>query len=103
MIRRPPRSTLFPYTTLFRSRVDSVRAHLVADVPVGVLLSGGIDSAALTALAAGESAEPVRTFSIGFEERSFDELGDARLVAERYGTRHEELVLRPDAAQLLPK
>jgi len=81
---------------------DSVRAHLVADVPVGVLLSGGIDSATLTALAAAESTEPVRTFSIGFEERSFDELADARLVAEQYGTRHEELVLRPDAALLLP-
>jgi asparagine synthase (glutamine-hydrolysing) len=81
---------------------DSVRAHLVSDVPVGVLLSGGIDSSALTALAAQESPEPVRTFSIGFEERSFDELGDARLVAERYGTQHRELVLRPDAALLLP-
>src|SRR6266498_2022584 len=81
---------------------DSVRAHLVSDVPVGVLLSGGIDSATLAALAAEESAEPLRTFSIGFEERSFDELGDARLVAERYGTNHRELVLRPDAARLLP-
>jgi asparagine synthase (glutamine-hydrolysing) len=81
---------------------DSVRAHLVSDVPVGVLLSGGIDSSALTALAAQETPEPVRTFSIGFEERSFDELGDARLVAERYGTQHRELVLRPDAALLLP-
>ena len=86
-----------------RSRLrDSVRAHLLADVPVGVLLSGGIDSAALTALAAQEATEPVRTFSIGFEERSFNELSDARLVAERYGTRHRELVLRPDAALLLP-
>ena len=81
---------------------DSVRAHLVSDVPVGVLLSGGIDSSALTALAAQESPESVRTFSIGFEERSFDERGDARLVAERYGTQHRELVLRPDAALLLP-
>ena len=81
---------------------DSVRAHLIADVPVGVLLSGGIDSSALAALAAEASNEPVRTFSIGFEERSFDELGDARLVADRYGTQHRELVLRPDAAQLLP-
>ncbi len=81
---------------------DSVRAHLVSDVPVGVLLSGGIDSSALAALAAQETAEPVRTFSIGFEERSFDELDDARLVAERYGTHHRELVLRPDAALLLP-
>jgi asparagine synthase (glutamine-hydrolysing) len=81
---------------------DSVRAHLVSDVPVGVLLSGGIDSSTLAALASQESSEPVRTFSIGFEERSFDELADARLVAERYGTQHEELVLRPDAALLLP-
>jgi asparagine synthase (glutamine-hydrolysing) len=81
---------------------DSVRAHLIADVPVGVLLSGGVDSGALTALAAEESATPVRTFSIGFEEASFDELDGARAVAERYGTIHRELVLRPDAALLLP-
>jgi len=86
-----------------RSRLrDSVRAHLVSDVPVGVLLSGGVDSALLAALAAEESSEPLRTFSIGFEERSFDELAGARLVAERYGTEHRELVLRPDAALLLP-
>jgi asparagine synthase (glutamine-hydrolysing) len=82
---------------------DSVRAHLVSDVPVGVLLSGGIDSSALTALAAQESGSRVQTFSIGFEERSFDELGQARLVAERYGTDHHELVVRPDAAELLPE
>jgi len=81
---------------------DSVRAHLVSDVPVGVLLSGGIDSCMLAALAAEETGYPLRTFSIGFEERSFDELADARLVAERYGTVHRELVLRPDAALLLP-
>ena len=81
---------------------DSVRAHLVSDVPVGVMLSGGVDSGALAALAAQESSEPVRTFSIGFEEQSFDELAGARAVAERYGTRHRELVLRPDAALLLP-
>jgi asparagine synthase (glutamine-hydrolysing) len=86
-----------------RSRLrDSVRAHLVSDVPVGVLLSGGVDSALLAALAAEESTEPLRTFSIGFEERSFDELADARRVAERYATEHRELVLRPDAALLLP-
>jgi asparagine synthase (glutamine-hydrolysing) len=81
---------------------DSVRAHLVSDVPVGVLLSGGVDSCMLAALAAEEMDEPLRTFSIGFEERSFDELTDARIVAERYGTLHRELVLRPDAALLLP-
>src|SRR5712691_9029566 len=81
---------------------DSVGAHLVSDVPVGVLLSGGVDSCTLAALAAEENEYPLRTFSIGFEERSFDELADARLVAERYGTQHRELVLRPDAALLLP-
>jgi asparagine synthase (glutamine-hydrolysing) len=70
---------------------------------VGVLLSGGIDSAALTALAAGESGYRVSTFSIGFEESSFDELRQARLVAQRYGTDHHELVLRPDAVDLLPR
>ncbi|HEU5252291.1 MAG TPA: asparagine synthase (glutamine-hydrolyzing) [Solirubrobacterales bacterium] len=82
---------------------DSVRAHLVADVPVGVLLSGGVDSGGLAALAAGHSGEPVRTFSIGFEEAGFDELSRARLVAERYGTDHRELIVRPDAVELLPK
>jgi asparagine synthase (glutamine-hydrolysing) len=86
-----------------RSRLrDSVRAHLVSDVPVGVLLSGGVDSAFLAALAAEESSEPLRTFSIGFEERSFNELADARLVAQRYETQHRELTLRPNAALLLP-
>jgi asparagine synthase (glutamine-hydrolysing) len=82
---------------------ESVRAHLVADVPVGVLLSGGIDSSVLAALAATESSKRLQTFSIGFEERSFDELEDARKVAERYDTDHHELVLRPDVADLLPK
>jgi len=82
---------------------DSVRAHLIADVPVGVFLSGGIDSSLLAALAAQESAGAVRTFSIGFEEKSFDELSRARTVARRYGTDHHELVLRPDAAALLPE
>jgi asparagine synthase (glutamine-hydrolysing) len=80
---------------------DSVRAHLVADVPVGVLLSGGVDSSALAALASEETTGRVSTFSIGFEERSFNELDQARLVAERYGTDHHELVVRPDAAELM--
>ena len=89
-------------TAELRGRLrDSVRAHLVADVPVGVLLSGGIDSSALTALAAQETPGPVSTFSIGFEERSFDELERARAVARRYGTDHHELVLRPHAVELL--
>ena len=80
---------------------DSVRAHLLSDVPVGVLLSGGVDSAAIAAFAAQETAEPLHTFTIGFAERSFDERADARRVAERYGTNHHELLVRPDPALLL--
>jgi len=81
---------------------DSVRAHLLSDVPVGVLLSGGVDSAALAALAAQESTDAIHTFTIGFEERSFDERADARRVAERYETIHHELLVRPDPTVLLP-
>jgi asparagine synthase (glutamine-hydrolysing) len=81
---------------------DSVRAHLIADVPVGILLSGGIDSCALTAMAAEEGSGSVNTFTIGFDERHFDEREPARMVAERYGTNHHELVLRPNVAELLP-
>jgi asparagine synthase (glutamine-hydrolysing) len=81
---------------------DSVRAHLLADVPVGVLLSGGVDSSLLAALAAQETSDAVHTFTIGFAERSFDERADARLVAERYDTNHHELLLHPDPNVLLP-
>ena len=81
---------------------ESVRAHLLADVPVGVLLSGGVDSAALAALAAEETTGPIHTFTIGCSERSFDERADARLVAERYGTNHHELLVQPDPTLLLP-
>jgi asparagine synthase (glutamine-hydrolysing) len=80
---------------------DSVKAHLLSDVPVGVLLSGGVDSAALAALAAQETPKPVHTFTIGFAEKSFDERDDARLVALRYGTNHHELLVRPDPELLL--
>jgi asparagine synthase (glutamine-hydrolysing) len=81
---------------------DSVRAHLLADVPVGVLLSGGVDSAVLAALAAQETSDAVHTFTIGFQERSFDERADARLVADRYDTNHHELLVHPDPLVLVP-
>jgi asparagine synthase (glutamine-hydrolysing) len=87
-----------------RERLDeSVRAHLLADVPVGVLLSGGVDSSVLTALAAQRSTDRLATFSIGFRERSFNELELARAVARRYGTDHHELVVSPQISDLLPK
>ena len=82
---------------------ESVKAHLLADVPVGVLLSGGVDSSVLTALASQASPQRVSTFSIGFKERSFNELDLARQVARRYGTDHHELVVSPQISELLPK
>ena len=82
---------------------DAVRKRLVSDVPLGALLSGGIDSSIVVAVMAQESREPVRTFSVGFEDRRYDERRFARLVSERYGTIHEELLLEPDAASLLPR
>jgi asparagine synthase (glutamine-hydrolysing) len=100
-VRREDEATLA--AELRETLRDSVRAHLVSDVPVGVLLSGGVDSSVLCALAAQESSEPVQTFSIGFQERSFDELDLARSVAERYRTDHHELIVKPDAAELFPE
>ena len=91
-------------TAELRERLeDSVRAHMLSDVPVGVLLSGGVDSSVLTALAAKVSPYRVSTFSIGFKERSFNELDLARQLAERYGTDHHELVVAPHVADLLPR
>ena len=82
---------------------ESVRRRLISDVPLGIFLSGGIDSSAVAALAAQVSPERVKTFSIGFEERSFSELEFARLTAERIGSEHRELVVRCDVEDLVPK
>jgi len=81
---------------------EAVRLRLRSDVPVGVFLSGGMDSSVVTALMAQESSQPVRTFSIGFENQSYDELRYARAVADRYGTIHTEEIVRLDAIELLP-
>ncbi len=81
----------------------AVRKRLVADVPLGALLSGGIDSAIVVALMAQASAAPVRTFTVGFADERYDERPFARAVAERWSTRHEEVVLEPDAAATLPR
>jgi asparagine synthase (glutamine-hydrolysing) len=100
-VRREPEAEL---ADELRERLrDSVAAHLVADVPVGVLLSGGIDSSTLAALAALTGGDRISTFTIGFEEASFDERADARRIAERFGTDHHELVVRPNASELLPE
>jgi asparagine synthase (glutamine-hydrolysing) len=82
---------------------EAVKLRLISDVPIGAFLSGGLDSSAVVALMAEESASPVKTFSIGFAEKDFDELHFARLVAQRYGTDHHEFVVRPDAKEIFPK
>ncbi|MCC6526351.1 MAG: asparagine synthase (glutamine-hydrolyzing) [Polyangiaceae bacterium] len=75
---------------------EATRMHMVSDVPVGAFLSGGIDSSTVVAMMARASSRPVKTFSVGFAEPDFDELGYARLVARAFGTEHHEMVLEPD-------
>ena len=83
--------------------LESVRMRLVSDVPLGVFLSGGIDSSTVTALATKANKGPVSTFSIGFEEESFSELPYARLTAQRYNADHHELIVKCEIEGLLPK
>jgi asparagine synthase (glutamine-hydrolysing) len=90
-------------TTVRERLTESVEAHLVSDVPVGVLLSGGIDSAAITTLARRASATHLRTFTLGFADWSGDERKLARETARRAGTEHVEIVAEPANVDLLPK
>lgn len=79
---------------------EAVRIRMVADVPLGAFLSGGIDSSLVVASMALQSSEPVKTFSIGFEEAEYNELEFASLVAKRYGTEHHQIIVRPDSVDL---
>jgi asparagine synthase (glutamine-hydrolysing) len=79
----------------------AVARRLISDVPLGVFLSGGIDSSSVVAMMAECSPSRLKTFSIGFEEKSFNELGYARMVARHFDTEHYEELLRPDIAELL--
>jgi asparagine synthase (glutamine-hydrolysing) len=89
---RPDADLIAEYGERFR---DAVRMRLMADVPLGMFLSGGIDSAAITAAMSTLVAAPIRTFSVAFAEREANELAYARLVAERYRTDHHEIVVSP--------
>lgn len=83
---------------------EAVRIRLISDVPLGIFLSGGLDSSTITALAARQSADPVQTFSIGFHDSKFyDELPYANLVAKALGTDHHVLEPQADCAMLLTK
>lgn len=89
---------------LRRLLVDSVSLRLMGDVPIGVLLSGGVDSAAVLGLMREAGAERVASFTIGFEDPVFDERPSARVTAEAFETDHHEIVVRPDAfVEALPR
>jgi asparagine synthase (glutamine-hydrolysing) len=82
----------------------SVKRQLISDVPVGVLLSGGMDSSSLVALMHQQTSEPIRTYSVGFEEPSFNELPYARIIAKMFGTMQREVIITPQLVrELLPK
>ena len=80
---------------------EAVRLRLVSDVPFGVFLSGGLDSSVVAALMARHMSTPVKAFTIGFSADAFNELPDARLVAQHIGAEHHELVVTPDAVGML--
>lgn len=82
---------------------DSVSLRLRADVPLGIFLSGGVDSGLITALAAQLQTKPCVTFSVGFEDDAYDERPLAKKVAERYRTDHHEILIKPDVSSILPK
>jgi asparagine synthase (glutamine-hydrolysing) len=82
---------------------ESVKLRLISDVPLGAFLSGGIDSSLVVGMMAKLSGKPVKTFSIGFEEKDFDELSYAKLVSDHFATEHHEFVVRPNAIEILPE
>lgn len=106
---RPPVGQASPLTekewlpALEAALDDSVRAHMIADVPVGAFLSGGLDSTATVGFAHTLTGTPIHTFSIGFEEVGFDESAYAAQAAELFGTAHRREYVRPDALGILPE
>jgi len=79
---------------------DAVKIRLMSDVPLGAFLSGGVDSSIIVSLMAQVMDEPVKTFSIGFEDSTYNELKYARLIAEKFKTEHHEFIIKPDAVEL---
>ena len=81
---------------------DAVETRMVADVPVGAFLSGGVDSSAVVAIMSRLSASPIKTFSVGFGDEKYDELKYAKMVAKKFATDHHELVVSPASIDILP-
>jgi asparagine synthase (glutamine-hydrolysing) len=85
-------------SALERQLMESIGAQMLADVPLGAFLSGGIDSSIIVALMQAQSPRPIQTFTIGFDDRRYDEAQYALAVARRLGTHHTELYMRPEDA-----
>jgi asparagine synthase (glutamine-hydrolysing) len=81
---------------------ESTKLRMISEVPLGAFLSGGVDSSTVVALMAQESSQPVKTFSIGFEEQDFSELKYAKRVANHVGAEYHEFIVKPDAMEVLP-
>ncbi len=81
----------------------AVKMRMISDVPLGAFLSGGVDSSIVVALMSRLSDKPIKTFSIGFKEKKYNELPYARAVAEMYNTEHHEQIINPESVSLLPK
>lgn len=98
-----PNSEQYFIAEIRRQLEEAVKIRMVADVPLGAFLSGGIDSASVVAFMARHTEEPIKTFSIGFEESSFDETKYANMVAEQYHTDHHEFIVKANTVKILPK
>ncbi|HOV75604.1 MAG TPA: asparagine synthase (glutamine-hydrolyzing) [Candidatus Hydrogenedentes bacterium] len=99
-----PKWTLDNAAEAYRALLeDAVRLQRISDVPLGAFLSGGMDSSSVVAMLAGMSAQPVKTFTIGFDDKAADETPYARIAAKRFGTDHTEAVLHPDMAGIAPQ
>jgi asparagine synthase (glutamine-hydrolysing) len=101
---QPTTGSLAELTERLHAHVeDAVRVRMVSDVPLGAFLSGGLDSSLVVAMMAMQSSHPVKTFSVGFTSKDFSELPYAKMVSDRYGTDHHEIVVDPDMAAIIPE
>lgn len=88
---------------LWSKLVEATKLQMTLDIPQGVFLSGGIDSSSITGIMSLLSHQPIKTFSIGFNEKNFDELKYAKLVSDRFSTEHHQFIVKPDMMDILPR